>query len=258
MSKNTKQFEFKLGRTGLIFFVLGMGISIFAFFLLGVKVGANLDTYPEKMAAWPASVVASLGLGPRPSTMIKEGSEESAGRAPGLSATNEENRPAAEKHDVISRVIEEAGKGETGQDVKIPPERQEPPVAEEIRKTPEEAPKAAKAPPAPVEAPPPPEPLKFAPDAAQPKTVPSGKYVIQVAAFREREKADKFCEEIARLGYRPEVESINETGSGAWFRVVIKTFNNMGDAKKAIRQLDEEVKGVKSVLRATNRPENER
>jgi cell division septation protein DedD len=47
-AKNVKHFEFKLGRLGLILFTFGMALLVFFVFLFGVKVGKNIDTYPEK------------------------------------------------------------------------------------------------------------------------------------------------------------------------------------------------------------------
>ncbi|MDZ4165112.1 MAG: SPOR domain-containing protein [Smithellaceae bacterium] len=258
MSKNTKQFEFKLGRTGLIFFISAMSISIFAFFLLGVKVGANLDAYPEKLAAWPASVVASLGLGAKSTPAIKEHPVESAEGGTGQPVINQEDRPAAENPAALSRAAEEAGKAEKGQDVKMAPDLKEQPVAEDVRKAPLEAMKPAKAPtvPARVEPLPPPTPPRVPAAAAEPKAGSSGNYLIQVASFREREKADKFCVEIVRLGYKPEVEQASQNEAGLWFRVVIRNFSTIEDARKASHKLDENIRGVKSVVRASDKPEN--
>ena len=50
ITKNTHRFEFKLGRIGLILFLLGMAGLLFGVFLLGVTLGKNIDTYPEKIA----------------------------------------------------------------------------------------------------------------------------------------------------------------------------------------------------------------
>ncbi|MDI6725601.1 MAG: SPOR domain-containing protein [Smithellaceae bacterium] len=258
MSKNTKQFEFKLGRTGLIFFIIGMSISTFAFFLLGVKVGANLDAYPEKLAAWPASVVASLGLFAKSTPAIKEHHVGPAEGGTGLPVTNQEDRPAAENPGALSRATEEAGKAEQGQDVRMAPDLKEQPVAEEVRKAPPEAMKPAKAPtvPARVEPLPPPMPPRVPAAAAEPKAGSSGNYLIQVASFRERDKADKFCAEIVRLGYKPEVEQASQNEADLWFRVVIRNFRTIEDARKASQELDGNIRGVKTVVRANGKPEN--
>lgn len=49
LTKNTKKFEFTLGRVGLTLFILGMSGLLFGVFLFGVMMGKNIDTYPEKI-----------------------------------------------------------------------------------------------------------------------------------------------------------------------------------------------------------------
>jgi len=60
MTKNTRRFEFKLGRIGLIFFLLGISGLLFGVFLLGVTVGKNIDTYPEKIARFLPDRIRTL------------------------------------------------------------------------------------------------------------------------------------------------------------------------------------------------------
>ena len=55
---NIKKFELKLGRAGLIIVIVGFSALLCAFFLLGVTVGKNIDTYPEKIASLPQRVLA--------------------------------------------------------------------------------------------------------------------------------------------------------------------------------------------------------
>lgn len=50
VSRNQKNFEFKLGKQGLLLFVSGMALLLFAVFIIGVAVGTHLDVYPEKIA----------------------------------------------------------------------------------------------------------------------------------------------------------------------------------------------------------------
>src|SRR3990172_8932135 len=49
-SRNQKNFEFRLGRQGLVFFILGMSVLIFLVFVFGVMVGVHIDAYPERIA----------------------------------------------------------------------------------------------------------------------------------------------------------------------------------------------------------------
>jgi cell division protein FtsN len=49
-SQNSRGFEFKLGKVGLIIFTFGIALLVFSSFLFGVMVGKNIETYPEKIA----------------------------------------------------------------------------------------------------------------------------------------------------------------------------------------------------------------
>ena len=60
VSGNSKKMELKLGRTGITIVVLGMTIFICSAFLLGVVVGKNIDTYPDKIASIPQKALALI------------------------------------------------------------------------------------------------------------------------------------------------------------------------------------------------------
>ncbi|OPY89352.1 MAG: cell division protein DedD [Syntrophus sp. PtaU1.Bin208] len=59
---NVKRFEFRLGKWGLTLFVFGMSLVVFFSFLYGVKVGKEMDAYPEKYS-WgiPEKIGETLG-----------------------------------------------------------------------------------------------------------------------------------------------------------------------------------------------------
>ncbi|MCG6537299.1 MAG: hypothetical protein L7F78_21960, partial [Syntrophales bacterium LBB04] len=50
VSTNLKNFEFRLGRQGIVLFVAGMSFLLLLVFILGVLVGLHIDAYPEKIA----------------------------------------------------------------------------------------------------------------------------------------------------------------------------------------------------------------
>jgi len=52
-SRNLKNFEFRLGRQGIILFAVGMSLLLFFVFIIGVMVGLHIDAYPEKIAGLP-------------------------------------------------------------------------------------------------------------------------------------------------------------------------------------------------------------
>lgn len=49
-SRRTGDFEFKLGKFGLILFTFAVSLLLLASFIFGVIVGKNIDSYPEKIA----------------------------------------------------------------------------------------------------------------------------------------------------------------------------------------------------------------
>ncbi|MEN6291958.1 MAG: hypothetical protein ABFD07_08095, partial [Methanobacterium sp.] len=57
-SGNTKNFELKLGRTGLTIVIVGITALLCGIFLFGVSVGKNIDTYPENIASVPQKLLA--------------------------------------------------------------------------------------------------------------------------------------------------------------------------------------------------------
>lgn len=59
---NVKRFEFRMGKWGLGLFVSGMSLLVFVSFLFGVKVGKEMDAYPEKYS-WGVQKKAMETLG---------------------------------------------------------------------------------------------------------------------------------------------------------------------------------------------------
>jgi cell division protein FtsN len=49
-SHNSRDFEFKLGKLGLVLFTVGIALLLFFSFIFGVMVGKNIESYPEKIA----------------------------------------------------------------------------------------------------------------------------------------------------------------------------------------------------------------
>ena len=61
--KNIRSFEIKLGKLGLILLIAGMGVLVFCAFVLGVNVGKDIDTYPDKIVRGiPRLITEGIGL----------------------------------------------------------------------------------------------------------------------------------------------------------------------------------------------------
>lgn len=100
-ANNVKRFEFRLGKWGLTLFAGGMSLLVFFAFLFGVRVGKEIDAYPEKYSWGIAKQL--LGMA---------GLAENGGRAKTVVAVREagKDRPANENaeydlsfYDTLSR-----------------------------------------------------------------------------------------------------------------------------------------------------------
>lgn len=241
MAKNTRKFQFVLGRTGFIAFILGMAALVVVFFLLGIKMGAYLDTYPEKLASLPFEVVRYLGLDEESRQASKEQAALLAEkRQPPLQEADRKQEPGQQTAESTGAPVN-TGENTTGnllqkQVVQPPAETINSPTNPPVVRGSEVA--------MPVPA------MNL--EAAKPKVEPAVNYLIQVVAFREMEKARRYSEEINRIGYKSEVESFEQADSGAWFRVVIRNFETAEAARKVASRLNERLKGVNCVVRTSD------
>jgi cell division protein FtsN len=74
-SQNSRDFEFKLGKLGLVLFTFGIALLLLCSFLFGVMVGKNIETYPEKIAKGiPQAIKETMVDAPHQaiSNMVKE------------------------------------------------------------------------------------------------------------------------------------------------------------------------------------------
>ncbi|MDQ5987247.1 MAG: Cell division protein FtsN [Syntrophus sp. SKADARSKE-3] len=264
-AKNLHQFEFKLGKLGVILLIAGMSVLVFAGFLLGVQVGRNIDTYPEMIAQGiPAKMLRAVGLTPqplRPEVSTVETSDAPAGDGQSVKA-NEGGAPA-----VISPAppaspapAAESGKKEgDGSPATSAPAAQTTPVAplapsaaakavvpDVSVAAPAEAKKDKAAPTAKTGS-----EKDIKPAAAKEAKPPekNGKYTVQVVSFREKEKADALGKKIVALGYKPQVSLVAISGKGQWYRVVVGGFETKDAADKAVDALTNKIKGVSCVVK---------
>ncbi len=260
-AKNLRQFEFKLGKLGLVLFIAGLSILLFVGFLLGVQVGRNIDTYPEMIARGiPVRILNSIGLTApvvKPElTVGAAGTEQPDAAASGGKAGDKEaaaavmmappasQDPAPEKKD---SAVEPAAKPSASSHdssavsavvTPVVPRKPVPeatvPGAVKRSQSPEE-PKKAQA------------PAEAKKEMAPPDK--SGKYTIQVVSFREKDKADALSQKIKELGYTPKVAMTEVPGKGQWYRVTVNSFTTKPAADKASEELTKKIKGVSCVVR---------
>lgn len=75
--QKTRDFEFKLGKFGLIFFTFGISLLLLFSFIFGVIVGKHIESYPEKIAKGiPSAIKQTITQKEKEETGIKEKKEE--------------------------------------------------------------------------------------------------------------------------------------------------------------------------------------
>ena len=264
-SRNEKKFEFKLGKQGLLLFVVGMSLLLFVAFVSGVMVGIHIDAYPERIAQSIPDIIKSQLHHQKPYTAatIPVGRDES--KPPAVSEEN--NAAETLPSDLAAKQLlplPENSRTETTFPASLPvyqadiARKTQPPVAQKA--TPTLQPAAtlpalpslkAQASMAPatglktVKSAPPAPPAEA---AVKPALKAAGEYLVQVGSFQSRHKAKQFGNKFTALGYQPQVAMVDLPNKGKWFRVVIGGFATKGEALKAADLLAEKIKGVTYVV----------
>ncbi len=282
VAKNRKQFEVKLGKTGVSLLVMGMVTGLFATFLFGVKVGKNIDTYPAMVSGYlpdrigerlgwkkPAPAVVAEAKKDTPSpeerdldltfydtlTKGKDGDlilRRPAASTPTAPSAAPADRPAVPQGPPIQApavpAVKPAVKAPAA-GVMQPSPAVKPPLQAQARDVPIPPSPAASKPAAPV-----PGAVKPAPGATEvPGNAarPKGKYGVQLVSYRERDKAEQLSKKLADLGYHPHIAPVEVPGKGTWYRVQLTGFGDADQARKASAAVSEKVPGVKGVVMQT-------
>ncbi len=246
-SGNIKNFELKLGRTGLIIVIAGMAALLCSTFLFGVAVGKNIDTYPDKIASLPQKLLALVW---RPAKI----------RAAQTAAENKtgQNQPKAQEEPDLTFFNTLTSKKGMVKEQPIPDKKPvvEAPIAQPLlppikndaavtsgleAKKQQAAPSgtaddeiAAK--------------IKAAESAASAKEV---KFAIQVASLKEKNKAHQLSKKLSTLGYAPRIVENSIPGKGKWFRVVIDGFASRANAHTAAEQISGKT-GAHCIIKSVN------
>ena len=245
-ARNIKNFELKLGKTGLIIVIAGMAALLCTVFLLGVDIGKNIDTYPEQIASIPQRVIARIW---RPAKLKAEQDVPDNKSGQNQPPAKEDidltfyntltskkgvvkEQPVPDRQKVVETPAEkpvetkpqneEIGTG----DLNV--EAQEPsvPVSE---KTNEEGKTQAK---------------EAAPSIASHKQ----KFIIQAASLKEKNKAYQISKKIAALGFTPRIIKVEIKEKGIWYRVVVSGFENKVQANAAAAKISKKT-GTPCIIR---------
>ena len=239
-SGNSKKMELKLGRTGITIVVLGMAILLFLVFLLGVVVGKNIDTYPQKIASIPQKALALIWQKGKASTTLdvpdnkKVEGEPKAGETPVLTFYNDLTN---KKGEVKDQTLTEKKMVET------PPPRKElaPPNVEDEKtavggglqtqkKTAVVTKKADD------------KKKREVKQSDAPVAASKQSFIIQATSLQDKARANQVSKNITTLGYKSRVVKIVIKGKGSWFRVIVSGFDDRAQAQIAADKITKKMK----------------
>jgi cell division septation protein DedD len=243
---NIKNFELKIGKTGLIIIVSGMAAFLCGAFLIGVDVGKNIDTYPEKIAALPQRALA-LVWRPARVSVAQSASDNKSGQNPPAEGANIDltfydtltTRKGILKADTVpdkqpsvvqSQKEEEAPKGNFNIEAQKSPEK-----VNDKNITKEG-----------------PNKKETAADVASGRN----KFVIQIASLKEKKKAHQMNKKVASLGFKSEVIKADIKGKGTMFRVIASGFESKIKAQEAAQKISSKTKTDCIVKSADNPAKN--
>ncbi len=265
----------RLGKSGLIMLVVGLGVMVFGAFLLGIHVGRDIDSYPEKIARGIprqlAETFAKTFPGSKKDKESKPPENEAAnlvffdiltkkGRDPGALLKEEEREapvpPAVimapgtpgkqlEKEPATAPVTPAASPPATAA---LPPSA---PAAKDTKTTKAPAAKGTQTGKTPPDVSPPTAPVKAtnAPPAADMNNKPTGAFSVQVVSYHESDKARQLQKKLRGLGYTAEIMETDIPGKGKWHRVMVNGYQTRQEAEKAAAAMSSKVSGLNCVIR---------
>ncbi|KAF0157567.1 MAG: sporulation domain-containing protein [Syntrophaceae bacterium] len=249
VSGNIKKFELKLGRTGLIIVIAGMTVLLCLSFILGVGVGKNINTYPEKISSVPQQILALFW---RPAKVAGEQKKMASMESPpdsgnmdltfhdtltGQKTLSIQQPPVAEKKPDNAMVKDQKAKPQNPPAVLSPQEEAVSSKAEasELKVTVSEK--------SPVEKK---SKIKEVPTAVQPA---GSSFLVYVASLKDKAKANQINKTVATLGYSAKVVKVDIKGKGTWHRVIVTGFETKAQAQAAADRISKKVK-TNCIIRA--------
>jgi len=223
---NIKNFELKIGKTGLVIIVAGMSAFLCAAFLFGVDVGKNIDTYPDKIAALPQRVLALVWrparIGVAQNAPDNKNGQHQSPVDKNIDLTfydtltskkgiaNADSIPEKQPPDLQTKNEEEAAKGNFNIEVQKPSQ-----TANEKSKATQE-----------------PKVKEAAADA-----LGKNRFMVQAASLKEKKKANQVSKKISSLGFKSEIIKTEIKGKVIMFRVTASGFENKVQAQEAAQKI---------------------
>ncbi len=241
-SGNIKKFELKLGRTGLIIVICGMSILLCLSFVLGVGVGKNMDTYPERISSVPQQVLAFFWRSARIESGQKNVESKQAQSEKGNMNLAFHNALTGDKVPSIQQPPGSEKKTDEGivEDQKAKPEM--PAAVMPERKVAGPSRKEASGQPAADHEKPRPETNSKIKETQDPVNETGPSFVIHVASMKDKAKANLIQKTVVALGYPAKVTKADIKGKGTWYRVVATGFKSKALAQTAADKISKKVK----------------
>jgi cell division septation protein DedD len=256
---NEKNFELRIGKTGLIVVIAGMTALLCAAFLFGIDVGENIDVCPGKIVSLPQRALALVWRPAKvklaqstPENKAKQNQKAAVDAASagenidltfyntltGKKGVSGEDK-SLEKQPVTGQPKneEETQKGKFVIDSQKKPDK----TIEEIigeNKSPEEKKLT--------------EEKKESPDSTSKRQ----KYIVQAGSMKEKSKADEMNKKISSLGFKSEIIKAKVNGKGMMFRVVASGFDDKEKADEAAKKITKET-GSNCIVRKTGSEKNQ-
>jgi cell division septation protein DedD len=207
-----KEFEFRLGKLGLVLFVIGISFLLFLSFVTGVMVGVNMEGNPDQVSQGiPGILKQKVGkVTPGAAGEAENGTGEEGKKA----GTADKGEFKLTFFDTLSK-----GKGSGQADAPQQTAKKQGSRQEDVTS-----------------------------DAARTSTATVGKYVIQVASLQDRKKAENLRSRLSSIGYEPYIDSAELSDRGRWYRVKLKGFETKEQAQKVVDGLQAKVKGLQCLI----------
>jgi DedD protein len=232
--KNEKKIRFQLGWTGLTALVVSCLCVLLWVFILGFWVGQKL--VGKGIAQAPDTAVTSFAA-PQSKQPLLTPSEMQATKEAGKTMGGKEDQsPAA---DIPTEAVREEPTAPAVAEIPAAEQAAAPPAerAPEPETAKVAADQAAK-----------PAPQVQAPEKPAPTEKTTTYFVLQIAAYREQERADRECRHWKDKGYPTQVRTVDlGPKKGVWHRVYVGHFRAVDQATAFAKKLSQD-EGLKSYV----------
>jgi cell division protein FtsN len=237
---NIKKMDLKLGRTGIIIVVVGMAALLCSAFLLGVVVGKNIDTYPEKIASIPHKALALIWRPAKtkatPDIVDNKPGEGQPKAGESLDLTFY-NTLTSKKGEVKDQPLTEKKMVETP-----PPQTDLPQPKREEKESIGGTGLETQGQTAAVNEKAGDKNKREIKEVETPVAASKQTFIIQVASLKEKANASQMSKSITALGFKSRVVEIDIKGKGTWFRVIVSGFAERAQAQAAADKIAKKIK----------------